>query len=599
MSVVFVPVLRTAVNYTVSFGRRWSILEHMLLKALSTDRRTVADLARAANLPDRLVIEALINLLRANWIEVRASDEGAFFAVTAAGKKRSSERTLPAHVERGEKWTSLCFDRITGAWLRADDLEIVYERDLPNAPRIIPSVFSTYSAADGDLRDLLYLSPLESLEPDEPRLRTPSRPYARFEVLPDRIEGLPAYAPLKLRQAILDAAELTSGSHDAEAATQMQEYMSGFRSTVTAGDLFVGGEAQHALIKECFEAARSTVIIHSCFVNPKTIKALLPDLEAAAARKVRVELLWGLVRDPELDGKPPSIREAEQMLTTLSPEARRYVSMSSTTSGSHAKLILYDDTATGRWTTVISSCNFLSTNFDALDVAVRVRSPGLAAKLLSWLTTTQQPSAGGWPHLARRLNALWGQARAEARNAVEEGEHSLSLLVDADHYACIRRARDHAKSDIIVACDLYGLSAETSVLVPMEVAASNGINVKLLYCRPSKLLREEDRTPRAEDLASRKLKLTQIQDLHGKLLLWDGSSLAVTSFNWLSTAVDGARTRGAEFGVLVEGPALRSLLIEAARSAPEGLALLEALTNGVGKAEMPDHVEVEPPISLK
>ena len=592
MSVVFVPVLRTAVSYSVSFGRRWSILEHMLLKALASDRRTVAELARSANLPDRLVIEALINLLRANWIEVRASEGGAFFAVTSAGKKRSSDQTLPAHVERGEKWTSLCFDRITGAWLRADDLEIVYERDLPNAARIIPSIYSTYSAADGDLRDLLYLSPQESLEPDEPRLRTPSRPYARFEVLPDRIEGLPPYAPLKLRQAILDAGEATSGSQDDAGSAQTKESMSGFRGTITAGDLFVGGAAQHALIKECFEAARSTVIIHSCFVNSKTIKMLLPDLEAAAAREIRVELLWGLVRDPELDVQPPSIREAEQMLNKLSPEARRYVSMSSTTSGSHAKLIVYDDAATGRWTSVISSCNLLSTNFDALDIAVRVRSPGLAAKLLSWLTATQQPSAGGWPHLTRRLNALWGQARAAARDAVEEGEHSLSLLIDADHYACIRRARDHAKSDIIVACDLYGLSAETSVLVPMEVAANKGIDVKLLYCRPSKLLREEDRNPTTEDLASRNLTLTQVRDLHGKLLLWDDESLAVTSFNWLSTAVDGARTRGAEFGVLVEGPSLRSLLVDAARTAPEARILLETLgtaapegaKTGVGEA---------------
>src|SRR5690606_25379994 len=38
MSVVFLPVLRTAVSYSVSFGRRWSILEHMLLKALASDR---------------------------------------------------------------------------------------------------------------------------------------------------------------------------------------------------------------------------------------------------------------------------------------------------------------------------------------------------------------------------------------------------------------------------------------------------------------------------------------------------------------------------------------------------------------------------------
>ena len=51
-----------------------------------------------------------------------------------------------------------------------------------------------------------------------------------------------------------------------------------------------------------------------------------------------------------------------------------------------------------------------------------------------------------------------------------------------------------------------------------------------------------------------------MDELHGKYLLWDTDAAAMTSFNWLSTVVDGTRIRGNELGVLVRGPELRSIL---------------------------------------
>lgn len=561
MSVVFLPVLRTAVTYSVSYGRRWTILEQMILLELVEERRNVSDLAAAADLPDRLIVEALINLLRTNWVEMRASDAGAYFAATPAGKRRAAEENLPDHVERGEKWTSLCFDRVTGSWLRSDDLDVVYERDLPTSARPIEARYQNFNAADGDFRDLLYLAPLETLEADEPRLRTPARPYARFEVTGDAIVGLPDYAPMRLRRAILDAVDGKKAA-SGEAASSRVPIATRYRDTIEAKDIFVGGPAQLTLLREALQETRSTIIIHSCFVNPKTLAAIIPDLVAAAQRKVRIELLWGLQRDDEASGPPASIIEARRQLENLPFAERQFITLSVRTSGSHAKLIVYDDARSGKWVSVISSCNILSSNFDALDVSLRTRSPGIASKLLSWLTTTQQPSVGGWSHQARRINAAWGAARLLAADREEVGEHQLSLLVDTDHHACLRKARDDATKSLLVACDLYGLAAETSVVVPTAEAAKDGVNVQLFYSRASKLLREEGRTPDAADLAKRGLRLLQIDELHGKFLIWDDESLAVTSFNWLSTAVDGARARGAEFGLLVEGAELRQKFIE-------------------------------------
>ena len=157
--------------------------------------------------------------------------------------------------------------------------------------------------------------------------------------------------------------------------------------------------------------------------------------------------------------------------------------------------------------------------------------------------------------------------RSDASTLPEKGTHRLKLLADHDHYACVTGARDHARTRIVIGCDLWGLAAETSVLVPMERAAELGRRVHLMYQRPSKRLSEEGRIPDADVARKRGLFIEQRTKLHGKFLLWDQEALAVTSFNWMSTVVDGARAKSAELGVLIEGPGLG---LEFARKLLEG-----------------------------
>jgi hypothetical protein len=209
----------------------------------------------------------------------------------------------------------------------------------------------------------------------------------------------------------------------------------------------------------------------------------------------------------------------------------------------------------------------------------------LGAQLLGWMIGAQQPAAGGWSATARRLNKLWGRARAAGATQANEGDHSLELLVDADHYACVRAARDGAESDILLGCDLFGLAAETSVLVPLARAAELGKRVSLFYQRPSKMLLAEGRSPDAEALARRGLGLSRVESLHGKFLMWDRQNLIATSFNWLSTVADGTRSRGAEIGIHVSGPGLRAMFASKAMSHGASISLQSALGSADGMAQ--------------
>jgi hypothetical protein len=239
-------------------------------------------------------------------------------------------------------------------------------------------------------------------------------------------------------------------------------------------------------------------------------------------------------------------------------------------SGSHAKVLLFDENEGSVWHSVIGSCNFLSSEFDWLEMSLHTRSNRIALQLFGRLMAAQLPPSGVWPTVGRRLESKWQNVRKLIAKP-EEGPHRLELLLDRDHYACVTRARDQAQNQIDIGCDLFGLAAETSVLVPLTRAAELERKVNLRYCRPSKSLAEEGRGPDVATLKARGIMVDLVPQLHGKYLLWDNEALAFTSFNWLSTVVDGTRVRGAEIGILACGPNLRSMFENKQPVLPRGL----------------------------
>jgi hypothetical protein len=533
-----------------------------LLWECAASKRTTLELAVAANVPRRLVVEALINLLRANWLEVRSEGGKVSFAATPSGKKRAGEKNLPERLQRDVRWDAVCVDRVTGHWMRADDLDLIHEKDLPlEIDRMDPLLF-TFEPYDAALRDLFRLGMDESLEPAPPQFRPPSMHYARISIAFGEIEsGLPPGTPLSLKNALMTEAGDDEGEElDPRPIRSSAEALA--RDDITPDDIIVGGPEHRTMLTDILESARSTVVIHSCFISANTIRELLPELERAAKRKVRVELLWGLHTDPESEENPKKFSDALAVLSELPPGARAKISLSPDSSGSHAKVIVYDDHKTGKWTTVVGSCNYLSSDFDWLEVSLRTRSGTIAASVLGKLLSVQLPAVGQWSGTARRLNAAWSEAKHVARSAGETGTHVITLTTDRDHYSCITHARDRAQNDIEIVCDLYGLAAETSVLVPMETAAKRGVKVSLGYTRPSRFLLAERTSPVKLEIAKRGIDLTLLHEVHGKYIGWDDDGIAISSFNWMAASVSGTISRNTEIGVMVEGPAIRVMLKE-------------------------------------
>ena len=561
MKYLYLPVYRMAVSYLYSFGRRWSIIEHLLLVECAGAKRTASELAAKSNVPQRLVVEALINLLRANWIEVRSDNEKVFFAATPAGQKWAKEKDLPERLQKDVRWDAVCVDRVTGHWMRADDLDLVHEKDLPADAQKLSALMHTFEPNDAALRDLFRLGMDESLEPATPQFRTPSLNYARLGIAFGEVQtGLPSSAPMALKGFLLDASATIEEAVAAHYSVKSHIPQDVARDDLCPDDIIVGGPAHLEMLRDVLDNARSTVVIHSCFLSAQTVGELLPDLERAAKRRVRVELLWGLHTDPESSGPAKKVSDTIAVLSGLPSGTKGRVNLSPDSSGSHAKVILYDDRRTTKWITVVGSCNYLSSDYDWLEVSLRTRSALFASKVLSRLLSSQLPAVGKWSGTARRLNALWSEIKQYVRANGESGTHAISLVTDRDHYACITHARDMAQQDIEIVCDLYGLSAETSVLVPMQTAAERGLKVRLQYSRPSKFLLQEGNAPSPQEIAKRGISIERVEDVHAKYIAWDEDSLVISSFNWMATSVDSTRSRCAEIGAFVKGPGIHSVL---------------------------------------
>jgi hypothetical protein len=64
---VIFPVLRGSRRFFVEKGRRWSVIEHLLLDSVTQEPATAVQLHQKSGLPRRVIVEAFIRLMRAGW----------------------------------------------------------------------------------------------------------------------------------------------------------------------------------------------------------------------------------------------------------------------------------------------------------------------------------------------------------------------------------------------------------------------------------------------------------------------------------------------------------------------------------------------------
>jgi cardiolipin synthase A/B len=570
MTTVFVtfPVLRGSNRFFIQYGRRWSVVEHLLLYAAAEDPASAAELAEKSGLPRRVILEAFIRLMRAGWVEMATENGVIVFRATPLGAVHALNEQLPAATVEQLRWRSYHIEQITGGVFRKRELETRSIDHLPASSdsQIVTHLEGSFLPGQENLNDVFV-----AIEGEDEEIagveRSGTKLTERHAVVSVRdgvIEGLPARASLALREIILDAAKKALASKAGKGSTSVQRAQAPAEPKASQAeapasrlalydpeDLIVDGEAHRKAIDRLIRTARERLIIHSTFVNDNGDE-LLPALLHAAGNGVRIDLLWGQADD----GAPtnPSQKAAERLAGAITAAGRKdSVKIHPYSTYSHAKIAVADN-GKGGWYALVGSCNWLGSDFSSFETSLRLRDPRLVGELIRSLASLSKGRPGIWSDFATSVTVL---GRRVERITKEKGRTAnIRLVLAPDHANLTLEARDRAKRRIFVLSHRLGIAARPVSLLPMLSAVSaNKIDARAFYGRTTGPLSGMAGADLIREFAKEGVTIRPVHRprLHAKVLGWDDDALAISSLNWLS-ADPSQRAPFSEIGVLVEAP---------------------------------------------
>lgn len=579
---VAVPLVKGKRRFFIAKGRPWSLVEHVVLIAVTSKPRTVAELAAEANLPRRLILESIIRLMRAGWVVLSQTASGVVFRASAQGMAVADDEELP-HVSKPiSRWMNFVIDRVTGTLYRSRELPFFEKHVLQQRAErermvwMSPREIGRFDEAAAVLSTLL--------EDDEKFLGIEAagdRLVERYAVLSVRdgfVEGLPRRAPRELEQLVLDAASGAPpepvGSRSpsfrpvAPDAQDQFEYPEALDGTFNSNDLILGGQEHEEAFVGLLRQARRRVVIHSTFIAEERFAFVRPHLHDAAKRGVTIDILWG--EDEEKTGVTNSratVGRLRQQVAASGLELNLRIHPFSTRS--HAKILIADEGRTDRLYAVIGSCNWLSSGFGSFEASARVRDPKLVGKVLEEVAELTRGSDGHWTELTNEMVRLADEARHQAAPAGSRAKMAIVLGPQHAHY--VRMARDSAERRMFVTSHRLGAAVRPAVVIPaISAAQDRGLDVQVYFGEQMKNVSNTDLADVRITAGKQGVTIRPVHEprLHAKILAWDDDHLLITSQNWLSADPSEANLRR-EIGLYIQAHGVARSTVErfdAARS---------------------------------
>jgi len=571
---IAVPVLKGKRRFHLDKGRTWSVIEHLILTSLANSDTTAQALADKSKLPRRLVIEAIIRLMEAGWIELSQRTEGIVFRATELGKGVATREELPTNPKRVARWRSFVTDKVTGTVFRGRELAVFEKHVLEKRAQQERMVW----IEPREIKPENHVKAIvATLFDDDERFvsmeQSGDRLVDRFAVITyrnDKVEGLPTRAPKELEKIIAAAAKTTIPRDTSLATYRPPPPAAEIGSsdlvarpmTFRNDDLILGSTQHQEIFDVIARNCRHELIVHSTFVTDERLDAVMPALTAAINRGATVNLLWGQGNEKgEVSKSKKVIDKLRQKISALALEDAFRVRAFSTRS--HAKLIVADTGRPDRHIAVVGSCNWLSSNLQSFEASVRIREPFLVADVVDQLAELSLGEDGHWTELTSYLASLGSDIRSERPSGGPRA--SAHLVLGADHGVMVRRARDSARKRIFVTSHRLSAVGKPAIVLPAVAAAvaNDELEAKLYFGIPSG---EAGGTTAADvtrdaGLAGVSIRPVRESRLHAKLLAWDDDSIVVSSQNWLS-ADPSEENRRKEIGIFLNAPGVARHVID-------------------------------------
>lgn len=565
--IALIPVSRFNVGYEVAFGRPYSQLEGLVLRAISEDVRTIVALQETFRVHPRLLIEAVVTLTQAGWVAVGGFQEPGFL-LTAEGEAAVKHGHTPESLGTTARNTQLVMERISGGLLSGKEIHDVTRYELEDVWNDCLRLRA--EVADNDLDEgqvqnfiprkhgewLRWIGPIDMISKGRHWLPVTVDLDSR------NVIGLPDAWVARLGASILERAEHFAAAIEERRTSQRwssnrsrRDYDNAdeirWTTTFRNEDLLISDQSHTEYLEHVLSVPEGSVLIGSAFLAKERLDQLSDLFAKALERGVNIDLLWGYAAgngDAATDWLKKFAYDSRQR------GAKGVLRFNRSASESHAKLVLWNHGLETEG--CVGSLNWLSSisggsNADR-NVSLRVAHQGMVAALCRcgaalWTGAESEAlSSTGerWRRLATELE------KGFAASTPPVGESQVRLAVDRDHEALLREWLLTTQDRMLITSHRLGPIAEARLASGGNRARGNSLQYSVLYGTSAldmlAFSRLEDEVSRSRG------SLVKVAGLHAKILVSD-VSCCVTSYNHLSSDPFGTASRARELGVIIDG----------------------------------------------
>lgn len=549
-SVIAIPIVRVSAKVVFEKGRGWSPLDELVLWALSKKPRPATELAEQANLPRRLVLEIIVRMMRFRLVEAVIIEGALAFQTTIYGDRViASGSEIPTIKKRLHRRVAFVVDQITETVFPKRDVRINSAHDL-KFMREKDIQFTEVNVTGSAIKT----TPRENIKRFQDVLRE-DETFIHFDgdTLVERrdefmlvtvegsdIRGLPSKCPSTLIDQILTVSRNINHNRvvNVSSIVEPNSIISNREEIsldVSFDDLVLGGPEHEKLLEEIFKRANRRILIHSTFLRNGAFLKLKSLFRNAVRRGVEIDIFWGAgsASNPNKD----TVRQAAEIAKEIGQDSilRGGVTIHLSTTGSHSKLLIADD-GDNNFHAVVGSCNWLYTNFDRLELSIKLVDPiAVAAIADQFCTIVAKPQFK--VEVGTELYLLTKKLRET--NSLG-GAHCARVLVGAEHEAILREASGKSSDRFLIASDKLGTSLFPNAVIPAELIAAAEKNTPIIaYGAPSGPVTGTVSTEVTLEAADKGVRLLRISEgFHAKFLLWGNDDVVITSLNWCSAHSD-------------------------------------------------------------
>ena len=569
-----IPLTEIRVKFRAGSRRPITELDRLVMQAIATGASSVSDLVPIFQLPERLLVECLIDLMDMALLALDIGGSG--FRLTDFGT-RSLEQRLTTFGERLGDAEELIFLRedLTG---RIGPRRIVwYAREKGE----IPPGTAQGNSSFGEMERLLLQELKANKDYQGMHLHSvesiiPVRDGISFKVTVDeeRISGLPRQwghlQPLLVAEAKKRGVSYVGVSkHD-----EPIEDLAWCEINLRESDLLLTASNHESTLHDAINQAHSHLLIVSAHVSEKMLNTLQADITAAMLRGVRVDVLWGL---PSLDegGEPhaKTTKSWSQAIRKSSSGSGDNLAVNAEPLNAEGKVLIWD-TQDGSYQAIVGSYNWLYGLDGSVaerrgsEASVRIYDPRLVGSICStlagWLDDSGQQSSGiplRWRQIGLHL------AQQEPPSVEQDTLVSRARVIfDEGHAQMLREGLMYADQRLLVTSHKLNRSAtgdpndgggKLEWLARRE--RNDGLRFALVSGRKPKgdSWTSEDQNRLEELVGVVGGSMSLGEGTHARVLVYD-DVVVVSSYNFLSTTQDKR-----QIGVMLQSKATADTLWDA------------------------------------